>query len=118
MVRFQGRGFHMAKRSFNDNDYQEHYRLNYASAGHTYMQTRPAYLFGWEMASEQRFHERPFDARTERDLRWGWEQRAPRLRWDDARNAIHEGWNRARGIGRPRPLGSGTYSVAFRDREE
>src|SRR5262245_23987238 len=101
-----------AKREFNDNDYQEHYRMNYAARGQkTYMQTRSAYQYGWQMAQDRRYAKRDWGRDVESELHWAWNQRGPAMVWEDAKEAIHEGWNRARGIGKPKALGSTTTNV-------
>lgn len=106
-----------SKGEFNDNDYQEHYRLNYSGSGHTYMHVRPAYRYGYEMAKDARYQGRNWNEPTERELRRAWDSRGAAMRWDDARTAIREGWNRAKGVSKPRALGSSTYDLNLRDIE-
>src|SRR5690242_13142720 len=103
---------------FNDNDYQEDYRLHYSGSGHTYMHVRPAYRYGYQMATEARYAKYDWNEGLERDLRRTWDGRGAAMRWEDARHAIREGWNRARGLGgKPRPLGSSTYNLSMKDIE-
>lgn len=107
----------MANRTeFNDNDFQEHYRITYATSGHTYMHVRPAYRFGFNAAASAQ-KGATWNEQTDRSLRYAWDSRGAAMRYDDARHAIREGWNRAQGKGKPRALGSSTYDLTFRDIE-
>lgn len=85
--------------SFNDNDFGEHYRNRYGRTGRPYQDFQPAYRFGWEMAHEQRYHNRDWNA-LEQDARSDWEQRTSRQRWEEMRDAVMEGFNRGRGVRR------------------
>jgi hypothetical protein len=64
-----------------------------ADAGRTpYGEYDPAYRFGWEahaLNPDCRFED------LEGELCGGWELTHPEVRWEQARPAVKEGWNRA-----------------------
>lgn len=101
---------------FNDNDFQEHYRIRYAAQGTTYGHYRPAYEFGFELAGERRHREHAWDEALERGAQRKWEQRRQPMPWSEARDAVREGyWRRLGQGGPPRPLGYTSMQRGKRD---
>lgn len=106
----------MVQHKFNDNDFQEHYRVRYAAQGQTYGQYRPAYEFGFQMAGERKHRDRAWDEGLEREAQRGWEQHSLHMPWIEARDAVREGYLRRRGQGGPpRPLGYTSMQRGERD---
>jgi len=111
MDAFQEGPFGMAGRSggpmpvgqthINDlDDYEDffrrHYNATYGAASYSYDQYRPYYQYGWNLAFDNRFRDRPWEE-VETEARRDWERTNPYRSWEDVRAAVHEGWNRATG---------------------
>lgn len=96
----------MAQQRFDDTDFTPHYRQRLQGRGVPYAEVQPAYRYGWELGYNPDYH--GFDWNDlEREVRSVW-QHSHTLRWDLAREAIREGYSRARGehSGRPGAIGS------------
>lgn len=68
-----------------------HYQTHYGSSGRTYEDYEPAYRYGYELATDARYHNREWDE-LETDAREGWANRSDAL-WDNVRDAVQHGWN-------------------------
>lgn len=82
------------RQPFHDNDFTEHYWIRYGSTGRPYADFQPAYRFGWELAHEDRYRARAWDAGVEQEAQHEWSKRGGRMRWDEMRDAIREGYHR------------------------
>ena len=85
--------------------FQEHFDRGRTGAGaaagtRRFEEAEPNYRAGFDAGYDERYAGRDFDA-VEPDLRRDWEARRTgaggRDRWEDLREEIREGWNRARG---------------------
>lgn len=88
----------------NDAEYRTHFTgLSKGSRGRltSYDQARPAYQLGYLASRNPDYRGRSFEA-IEGDLRRGWTpdvEKQAGYSWDEARNAIAEGYNRGRSTG-------------------
>jgi len=81
----------------NDDDvyYRNHWNSTYGAAGGSYDEYRPAYSYGSEMARNDQYRGRSWDA-VETDLRSDWDRRYPgeQSTWDKMKSAVRRGWDR------------------------
>jgi hypothetical protein len=81
----------------NDDDiyYRNHWNTTYGAAGGSYDEYRPAYSYGSEMARNDQYRGRSWDA-VETDLRSDWDRRYPgeQSTWDKMKSAVRRGWDR------------------------
>jgi uncharacterized protein (TIGR02271 family) len=80
----------------DDDAYRTHWTSNYAPAGGTYEDVAPAYRYGNEMASSDKYRGRKWDE-VESDLRSDWESRdksGGASTWERFKSAIRHGWDR------------------------
>lgn len=81
----------------NDDDiyYRNHWNTTYGAAGGSYDEYRPAYSYGSEMARNDQYRGRSWDA-VESDLRSDWDRRYPgeQSTWDKMKSAVRRGWDR------------------------
>ena len=83
-------------RSDWDSEWRADYDRNYASSGYTYDQYRPAYEYGSTLASDQRYSGRGWNE-IETDARRDWESRYGDSPWENFKDAVRGGWERATG---------------------
>lgn len=75
-------------------DFQTHYEATYLARNTPYTTFyEPAYLFGYSVAADERFVGRDFDE-AEADLAGAFEDRFPRRRFSDVRDAVRYGYTR------------------------
>jgi uncharacterized protein (TIGR02271 family) len=79
-----------------DDFFQQHYNTTYGTTTYTYDQYRPYYQYGWQLGADERFRNRRWDE-IEMDARSDWERSNPGSLWDDFKDAVREGWQRATG---------------------
>lgn len=77
-----------------DDFFRQHYNTNYGTASYTYDQYRPYYQYGWQLGSDDRYRNRRWDE-IEMDARRDWERTNPNSMWEDFKEAVREGWQRA-----------------------
>lgn len=81
----------------NDDDvyYRNHWDTTYGAAGGSYDEYRPAYSYGSEMARNDQYRGRSWDA-VETDLRSDWDRRYPgeQSTWEKMKSAVRRGWDR------------------------
>jgi pimeloyl-ACP methyl ester carboxylesterase len=65
------------------------------STGHDYERFRPAYQYGYNLATEKRFRGRSWNE-VERDARREWEQQHPGEAWQDFKSAVQHAYQRVR----------------------
>lgn len=85
----------MARRNFNDDDFNEHYHTTYSKTGRDFGYYQPAYRYGYDLASEEAYRNRDWGS-FEADARRNWEQRNRDTIWDDIKDAVREGWQRVK----------------------
>ncbi|WP_229452068.1 DUF2382 domain-containing protein [Massilia niastensis] len=79
----------------DDTYYRSHWNATYSSAGDSYDTYRPAYSYGSQMASSDKYRGRPWND-VENDLRTDWETRnagGPST-WEKMKAAVRHGWDR------------------------
>ncbi len=81
----------------NDDDvyYRNHWNTTYGATAGSYDEYRPAYNYGSEMARNDQYRGRSWDA-VETDLRSDWDRRYPgeQSTWDKMKSAVRRGWDR------------------------
>ena len=83
----------------NDDDvyYRNHWNSTYGATGGSYDEYRPAYSYGSEMARNDQYRGRNWDA-VEADLRSDWDRRYPGdggpSTWEKMKAAVRRGWDR------------------------
>ena len=88
----------MTNPDFRDDDYRDNYNATYAHSGMTFDQVRPAYLYGSELARDQRYHGRDWSS-FEADARRDWESRNPgagESTWEKIKDGVRHAYDRAR----------------------
>ncbi len=76
-----------------DDDFRRDFETRYSGRGFTYDQYEPAYTFGTRYATDQRYTDW---TTLEPVARREWESSGAKTRWEDSRDAIRFGWDRAR----------------------
>jgi uncharacterized protein (TIGR02271 family) len=80
-----------------DTDFQNHFRTRYGSDRNLrYDDYAPAYRYGYDMASDQRYRGRHFDE-IENDLRSDYERRYPGSAWERMKESVRYGWEKVTG---------------------
>ncbi|WP_313705571.1 YsnF/AvaK domain-containing protein [Massilia sp.] len=80
----------------DDDYYRNHFTSNYGTTGASYDDYAPAYSYGSEMASNQKYSGRKWDD-VESDLSSGWATRAGNKAgstWEKMKAAVRHGWDR------------------------
>lgn len=70
--------------------FQEHYDAALVATGYTYNQYRPAYRYGYNLATDSRYQDRSWDD-IETDARRGWEDYNEGT-WEDFKDAVRHSW--------------------------
>lgn len=70
--------------------FREHYDAALVATGFTYNQYRPAYRYGYNLATDARYQDRSWDE-IETDARHGWEDYNQGT-WEDFKDAVRRGW--------------------------
>lgn len=72
--------------------FKQHYETHYADSGYAYNQYRPAYQYGYELATDQRYRKMDWST-LELQARRGWNDGTMGL-WDRYKDAVRFGWER------------------------
>jgi uncharacterized protein (TIGR02271 family) len=82
---------------FRDDDYRDNYNSTYASSGVSFDQARPAYLYGSQLARDQRYAGRDWSA-IESDARRDWDARGGggESTWEKMKDGVRHAYDRAR----------------------
>ena len=75
-------------------DFRRNYESNYAASGYGYDQYRPAYYFGYELATDPRYRGQEWAA-IESDAHGYWNE-STMGPWDRYKEAVHYAWDRVR----------------------
>jgi uncharacterized protein (TIGR02271 family) len=78
-----------------ESDFRAHYDSAFARHGAPYDRWAPAYRYGYDVATDPRYHNRDWAA-VEADARRGWEQRHQGT-WEEFKEAVRYGWDKVRG---------------------
>ena len=77
----------------DDADFRTHYRDTLSSSGGAYEDYQPAYRYGGELGSNQRYRGRSWSD-IESDARRNWESSNPDGGWERFKSAVRRGWER------------------------
>ena len=77
-----------------DTTFREHYTTAFANSGAAYTTYEPAYRYGYELGTNERYRGRDWAA-LEAEARRDWEARHPSS-WERFKDAVHYGWNSVR----------------------
>jgi len=78
-----------------DATFRRHYTTAFGSSGAAYTEYEPAYRYGYELGTHERYRGRDWAA-LEADARRDWEQRHPST-WERFKDAIRHAWEEVRG---------------------
>ncbi|WP_332878528.1 hypothetical protein [Massilia sp. S19_KUP03_FR1] len=83
------------QQSDNDSAFRSHWSSNYDTAGGSYDEYAPAYGYGSQLASDDKYRGRSWDD-AESDIRSDWESRnaGTTSTWDKMKAAVRHGWER------------------------
>ena len=101
-----------------DGNYRRHYDTTYASSGNAYDHYAPAYRYGYNLAGNERFHNRSWDE-IEPEVRRDWANRYERergLAWNDVSDAVRHGWTQVSTTGHQEPEFRRNYETSVEDR--
>ena len=91
-----------------EDTFREDYEANYADTAYGYHQVRPAYLYGYDLATSPRYRDRDWaDLETEAQERWEAHNEGT---WPDFADAIEHGWQQVKDA-----LGMGPYDAGAPD---
>jgi hypothetical protein len=79
--------------TYND-DFRQHYVTAFGNRGVAYAEYEPAYHYGYELGTNERYRGRDWVA-LEADARRDWEVRHPNT-WERFKDAIRYGWDKVR----------------------
>ena len=87
----------MDRRDFTtySDDFRKHYVTAFGDRGAAYTDYEPAYRYGYELGTNERYHGRDWAA-LEADARRDWELRHPST-WERFKDAIRHAWEEVRG---------------------
>jgi hypothetical protein len=78
----------------SDGDHRSHWDTHYSSLGGGYEEYEPAYRYGTEMRTSDKYRDRSWDE-VESDLKSDWESRHPGAStWDKFKAAVRRGWDK------------------------
>jgi hypothetical protein len=77
-----------------NNDFRQHCATAFAGKGAVYTEYEPAYRYGYELGTHERYRGRDWVA-LEADARRDWEARHPNT-WERFKDAIRYGWDKVR----------------------
>lgn len=77
----------------NDEDFRTHFSDNLSSSGGAYEDFEPAYRYGGELGSDERYRGRDWSD-IESDARRDWESNNPNGGWERFKAAVRRGWER------------------------
>jgi uncharacterized protein (TIGR02271 family) len=89
-------GYREEVRGDYDDDFRRDFESNYASSGMLYDDVRPAYDYGYRMASDPQYRGRNW-ADIEQTLRTDYERNNPNSAWDRMKGAVRYGWEKVTG---------------------
>jgi len=76
-------------------DFQNHYQTHYNERGYSYNFYSPAYRYGYNLGTDNRFSTGEWDT-VEPQARRYWEQQNPNNPWDEFKDAVHYAWDKVR----------------------
>lgn len=82
---------HASDFSDYDNDFRHHFESQMSGTGYSYEQYLPAYRYGYDLATNERFREQNDWDQLEPDARRFWDQRNPGT-WDRFKEAVRHAW--------------------------
>lgn len=77
----------------DEQDYQVHWRSQYAASGARFEDYDPAYRYGHSMAGSDSYRGQSWE-QVEAELRSNWEHTYPQSAWEDFKAAVRHGWER------------------------
>jgi hypothetical protein len=78
-----------------DRDFRSDWEQSFRSTGYGYERYQPAYMYGYDLATEDRYRGRKWNE-IEPGARLDWESRHPSDAWDDFKDAIRHAYQRVR----------------------
>lgn len=75
--------------------FRNHYQATYGNSRMPFDWYEPAYRYGHEVAHDERFSEREWEA-VKSDLQAEWEERGEESAWEDVEEAVRHAWETVR----------------------
>jgi uncharacterized protein (TIGR02271 family) len=84
---------HMETTGFEEYEpmFRQHFETTYSAPGYNYTTYQPAYRYGYELASSDRYRGRRWEE-IEAEARRDWEARHRDSAWEDFKEAVRQGW--------------------------
>jgi uncharacterized protein (TIGR02271 family) len=79
-----------------DMNFRNHYQTTYTGSDMTYEDYRPAYRYGYDLGTSDRFRDRDWYD-VEREARQAWERTNPDNPWEKFKDAVQQGWDSVHG---------------------
>ena len=76
--------------SYYDNNFRQHFETSTIATDYTYDQFRPAYRYGYDLATDETYRGRDWDE-IEMDARRRWDERNPGT-WDRFKDSVRHAW--------------------------
>jgi uncharacterized protein (TIGR02271 family) len=94
-----GQGTRQAGTDYDDTDFRNDFQTRYGASGGNYDTYAPAYRYGYQMASDPRYHGRSYDD-VESQLRSDYTGRYPESTWEKMKDSVRYGWDKVTGRAR------------------
>jgi len=75
--------------------FRSHYQTRYADSGYTYDQYEPAYRYGYDLATDTRYHAYEWHA-IEPEAQRYWNQHYGDTPWEKFKDAVRYGWQQVK----------------------
>ncbi len=78
-----------------DEDFRQDYETHFAASGYPYEHYQPAYRYGYDLATDERFSGREW-AEIEPQARQSWERPDAESTWEEIKDAVRRAWQEVR----------------------
>jgi len=81
--------------SVYDPFFRSHYQNRFLDSGYGYERYEPAYRYGYDLATDERYHEQDWDV-LEPEARRYWGQHHADSPWEQFKDAVRYGWQQVK----------------------
>ncbi|HSJ53473.1 MAG TPA: hypothetical protein VLC52_06960 [Anaerolineae bacterium] len=78
-----------------DEGFRQDYEMNFAARGYPYERYQPAYRYGYNLATDERFEGRDWEE-IEPEARRGWQTQGVEGAWEELKDAVQRAWQEVR----------------------
>lgn len=82
---------------FTDFDWRDHYQEFYPGTGKGYAEVEPAYQYGYNLATNEAYHDREWNDDFEEEIRAHWE-RENEEEWENVKHFVRHAWDEVRSV--------------------